>query len=90
MDEHKIKGPAKGYVPVFQRTMEGGTTRQPNERETHALTLTIEALNQFFTTFAAPLQAGPPIGVPIEFSTKVGIIPVTISYTPLDEEDEAQ
>ena len=88
MDGHKLKGPVKGYVPVFQRTMEGGTVRQPNEREVQALTLTVEALNQFFTTFAAAIKAGPAVGVPIEFSTKVGIIPVTVAYIPLAEEEE--
>ena len=87
MDSHKLKGPARGIVPTFQRTMQGGATRQPNERETQALTLTLEALSQFFTGVAPTLKANPPVGVPLTFTAKVGTIPVTVTYTPEDDEE---
>lgn len=89
MTAHAVKAPSRDGVPVFVRTSREEEPRQPNERETYALALTLDALSQFFSRFHAQLEAGAADGVPLTLQVRVGTdkTPVSVSYTPQPEED---
>lgn len=58
LKEHGVTYPARLKVPIFFRTSQGGDSRTPNAREVTALTLAVEALNQFFDAHKSVLK-GP-------------------------------
>lgn len=79
-------------IPIFVRTLAGGEHRDPNERESLALAVALEALAAFFDAHHDALASldPPPPGVPLTLQTMVGKgkarAPVTLSYTPDDSD----
>ncbi len=58
LEERGLKSPSRQGVPSFVRVTKGSEPRNPDAREVKALTLAIEALNQFFTKYQRTLE-GP-------------------------------
>ncbi len=89
MKARKLKAPSREGIPLFLRTSPGQETREPTEREAQALTLALEALNQFFTKFGAQLDDGAPPGVPLTHTAQVSLgqerVAVPVSFTPTEE-----
>ena len=87
MEEHGFKAPSRQAVPTFLKTSPGQEPQEPNERETRAMTLALEALNQFFSRFRAPLeeQSASP-GVPLRLQARLrdGALG-EVSFTPSEE-----
>lgn len=54
--EHHLKYASKQAVPYFARVYKGGEMQQPQSQEVKALTLTIEALTQFFNKYQRELN----------------------------------
>lgn len=85
LDDHKIKY-SKQAVPMFLRIVAGGKAQPPNEREARALTLTFEALSQFFAQHRRMLERGmfPEEGLKYQARVDLGGQPVTVevSYPP--------
>lgn len=88
--ERKLKVDARRGVPSFVRTFPGGDTRAPNEREAVALTLAIEAVNQFAAAHKRVLSGSL---LPLQALTQTARVtlergrpPVTVAarFTPLD------
>lgn len=97
--ERELKYPAKRGIPSFQRTIHGGEARQPDARETRALTSALEAMCQFFSRYRFALEAGMafPDGYAHAAVIKDGAAAhqVTVRYTPpepewMDEEAEEE
>lgn len=97
--ERELKYPAKRGVPTFQRTIRGGEARQPDARETRALTYAVDALCQFFSHYRFALEAGMsfPDGYAHEAAIKDGTTShqVMVRYTPpepewIEEEEVAE
>lgn len=88
--ERKLKVDARRGVPSFIRTFPGGDTRAPNEQEVVALTLAIEAVNQFAAAHKKTLS-GPFLPLhDLTQTARVALGPgqnsVTVEarFTPLD------
>jgi hypothetical protein len=103
MAGHGFKAPSRQAVPTFLKTHPRQEAREPNERETRALTRALEALNQFFSTFRRPLEErSAPLGVPLCLQVRAGDgSSVAVSFTPsrelveeegagFDEDDEEE
>lgn len=56
MDERKLKRAARDVAPAFFRTREGGELTELDGREVTALTLTLEALNKFFSAQRSQIE----------------------------------
>ncbi|HLW01903.1 MAG TPA: plasmid pRiA4b ORF-3 family protein [Ktedonobacterales bacterium] len=87
MAAHGLKPASREGVPTFLKTFAGQEPQEPtDEREIKALTLALEALNQFFSHFRATLEA--PL-VPDETLTHRarlgGGITVEVSFTPSED-----
>ncbi len=89
MRTHKLKAPDEEGVPTFLKTSADGPPRQPNEREVQALTLALEALNQYFSQFGEQLDAGAEPGVPLVHTAHITVgteqITVPVNFTPTEE-----
>ncbi|GEM_PF-580715 len=76
---HALKTPARDAVPVFQRLIKGGGGRQPNERETQAMWLALEALNRFLSNARRLLESDVlqegDIPLPLTYSYKLPVSP---------------
>jgi hypothetical protein len=57
LKKHGLKV-SRDNVPLFLRTIPGETPHPPNERETRALTVAIDAVERFFKQFGQQLQTG--------------------------------
>jgi hypothetical protein len=90
MEAHRLKSPSREGVPNFLKTLAGQEPMNPGEREAKAMTLALEALNQFFSHFHATLQEPLTPGVPLTYQARLsGGTVVDVSYTPQEmEEDE--
>jgi hypothetical protein len=54
--EHKLKSASREAIPTFHRIIKGSGPRPMNPREVKALTMALEALNQFFSTYRFMLE----------------------------------
>lgn len=91
MDAHRLKAPSREGVPNFLKTVAGQEPQNPDQREVKALTLALEALNQFFshshTTLQGPLTPDEPITYQAHLA---GGVTVDVSYTPQEDEDDEE
>ncbi len=82
--KRKLPTASKAATPTFLAMDKNGQEAPPNARETQALTLALDALNQFLTTYGRRLSEGAP--EPISYTANVkmpaGAVPTTVSYTP--------
>ncbi len=87
MAEHGLKPPSREGVPTFLKTLPGQEPREPqDEREIKAMTLALEALNQFFSHFRSTLEAGPTPNETLTHQARVtGGAAVSVSFTPTEE-----
>jgi hypothetical protein len=85
LEDHKIKY-SKQAVPMFLRIVAGGKAQPPSAREARALTLTFEALSQFFAQNRRMLERGmfPEEGLKHQARVELGGQPimVEVSYPP--------
>jgi hypothetical protein len=90
MAEHRLKPPSREAVPTFLKTLPGQEPQEPqDEREISAMTLALEALNQFFSHFRATLEAGPTPDETLTYQAHVsGGALVEVSFTPSEEMGE--
>jgi hypothetical protein len=101
MAERGLKPPSREGVPTFVKTLPGQEPIEPeNEREIKALTLALEALNQFLSHSRATLEAPLTPGETLSYKARLGGLAVDVSFTPspdmfqdwideeLDEPDE--
>jgi hypothetical protein len=58
LKQRDVKPPARDSLPMFVRTEVGQLPRHPSDNEVAAMTLALEAINQFFTRYKSAL-AGP-------------------------------
>jgi hypothetical protein len=90
MDAHRLKAPSREGVPNFLKTVAGQEPMNPGEREVKAMTLALDALNQFFSHFHSTLQGPLTPNEPLTYQARLadGTV-VDVSYTPQEmEEDE--
>ncbi len=87
MNERDLKSASKHAVPTFFRMSRDAEPRQPDERETRALTLVIEAINQFVTRHKTALEEGPDLGKELALQAKAGQATVPVSLIITDEKD---
>ncbi|HEX6796161.1 MAG TPA: hypothetical protein VF116_00455 [Ktedonobacterales bacterium] len=96
LKQHHISYASSEYVPFFLRTEEDGDVRTLNPQEVKSLTITVEALNDFFTVERSKLEDE---GVPEEPMTQQAQIGpsgsaalVTVTFPPVgyewEEEDD--
>ena len=95
LKQHNISYASAEYVPLFLRTEEDGDVRTLNSREVKALTLTVEALNEFFTVERSRLEDEGVPEEPITQQAQIGpagsAALVTVTFPPPGyewEEDE--
>ncbi len=73
-------------VPTFVSNGKGGEHTEPNAREAQALTLAVDALNQFFSKYRRQLEmsAGAPQTIAYQATVQgaTGAIPVQVSFSP--------
>ena len=85
----KIKVPAREGIPLFLRTNVGQQPSAPGEREVQAMTLALQALNQFYSRFRRQLEAGPEPDVPLTLVAQTSLggerVTVPVSFTPTAE-----
>ena len=90
LKERALKYPSREGVPYFIRTDDQGTIGSPNERETRALTLALDALNQFFKRFEFEIDDGfePPATLELaaRVATEAGPVRVPVAFPPPDYE----
>lgn len=79
LEERGLKYPSPSGVPSFLRTMEHGESRQPNAREIRALTVALDAVNQFFTRHRVPLERHFPPDKPLTHTAKVSLGDATVT-----------
>lgn len=95
LKDRGVKPPARDSIPLFVRTEVGHETRQPNDREVSAMTLALEALNQFCTRHRARLE-GPflplePLSLAVQLAAGARGTPAPVAVTyPPPEWDEAE
>jgi hypothetical protein len=86
--EHNLKAPARAGVPSFIRTAPGDEPRPPNTREVTALTLALEALNEFFSQHRRQLEVVALPGSVLTHQAQVGSGPdrvaVALAFPPPD------
>ncbi|HEY7355089.1 MAG TPA: hypothetical protein VH590_01450, partial [Ktedonobacterales bacterium] len=97
MAEHGLKPPSREGVPTFLKTLPGQEPQEPQDaREIKALTLALEALNQFFSHFRPMLETPLTPGETLTHTARVDGATIAVSFTPtadmyddwLDEELE--
>lgn len=54
--EHKLKYASREAIPTFHRLVKGSGPRPLNPREVKALTMSLEAINEFFSTYRFMLE----------------------------------
>lgn len=71
--EHQLTYASRQAVPSFLRVFAQGEPRRPDVRETRALSLAVEALNQFFSQFGGTLDEmlAPP-AAPLVHRARIG------------------
>jgi hypothetical protein len=86
MAEHSLKPPSREGVPTFLKTMPGKEPQEPqDEREIKALTLALEALNQFFSHFRPMLEAPLTPNETLTHKARVGGATIVVSFTPTED-----
>ncbi len=86
MAQHSLKPPSREGVPTFLKTLPGEEPREPqDEREIKALTLALEALNQFFSHFRATLEAPLTPNETLTHRARLGGATVEVSFTPTED-----
>jgi len=86
IQQHRLPTASSDAVPTFVSNGKGGEHAEPNVREARALTLALEALNQFFSKHRRQLEtyAGTPPTITYQamMQSATGAIPVQISFSP--------
>jgi hypothetical protein len=87
MAEHGLKPPSRDGVPTFLKTLPGKEPQEPeDEREITAMTLALEALNQFFSHFRSTLEGPLNPNETLTHQARVtGGTLVEVSFTPTEE-----
>ncbi len=87
MAEHGLKPPSRDGVPTFLKTLPGQEPREPeDEREIKAITLALEAMNQFLSHFRTTLESQPPPNETLTHQARVsGGSTIAVSFTPTEE-----
>jgi len=81
--ERGLKYPARRAVPMFLRVTDESEPREPLAHEVAAMTLALEALNQFFSSFGAQLRHFllPPEGIAHQVQVGSGAHKVAVGIT---------
>lgn len=86
MAEHGLKPPSREGVPTFLKTLPGQEPGEPtDEREIKAMTVALEALNQFFSHFRPTLEAPLIPNETLTHKARVGGATIEVSFTPTDD-----